>query len=150
MKSRFASILVAVALVTSGCALLPEQVSRADAIEACELARGLFDRVPNPKAGQPFTLPGGAPSPLPGVQPSTINPGEETLRSRYGDIRVAAVRSGDSELEEALDSLERATQTFGAWRDLASFDTDDIEAYRSRARSQQREFLNVCRRKDYA
>ena len=149
MKVRSSAVLVAAALVISGCGLLPGQVSRADAVEACELARGFFDRTPNPRAGQPRML-FGAPSPLGGVEPDTLYPSAETLRSRVGEVRVAAIRSGGSDLEEALESLEQAARTAHAWRDLASWDADDIDSYRARARSQQNRFMNVCRSKDYA
>jgi hypothetical protein len=154
VRTGAAALAVVLGLSAAGCALLPDRVSRPDAVEACELARRLFEPAPNPRAGQPVP-PSNRSTLTPerqttAIEPNTIRPTRAVLQTRNADIRLAALRSGDRQLESALPSLEAAAESYFSWRSLAAPSDADITAARDRAARERDEFLSVCRRRSYA
>lgn len=147
MKLKVAAVGIG-AIMLAGCGALPGQVSRADAVEACELAFRFFDTIPHPRAGQPRTTLSG--QPMRGVFPSRTAPDAQTLSSRYVAIRVAVVRSGDRDLEAKVGRMEDAAEMFTGWRSLPNPTAEVISDRTRRAGEMAVEFLAVCREKEYA
>jgi hypothetical protein len=107
---RHAVVLLALVL-TSGCA----GVDRSLAIEACALISGINDAVPNPRAGQPLSLPPNFPT-IPGFaprEPDFVGPSEAELRSRIAAARSKAAASGDEGLQRLADAMRVSRDSDG-------------------------------------
>lgn len=139
-KARLLSPL-AVGILLFGCSAF-DRVSRADAIEACEGAYRLLDEVPNPAGGQqewPFSL----------ARP-TVPASDQEIDARYVAVRVATVRSGDRDLEAALESLQTAMIMYMLGpRLLLGASSEEIREWFDEFGRNRSVFLGVCRKKGY-
>ncbi len=137
---RMLAAVASLALVV-GCSAF-DRVSRADAVEACEGAYRLLDEVPNPLAGQPRSMWG--------VEPQTMRASDQEIDARYVAVRVAAVRSGDRDLEQALSSLEGAMWLYILIPTaLVGASSEEILSTVGEFGRLQSVFLDVCREKKY-
>jgi hypothetical protein len=133
--------VVSLLVLLGGCSAFAN-VSRADAIEACEGAYRLFEQVPNPVAGQPIVA---------GFsETDMVRASDQEIDARFVAVRVATVRSNDRDLEEALPSLRTSMALFILLPSTpVGTPTEVINDALEEFGEQRSVFLGVCREKRY-
>lgn len=87
---------------------------RSAAIEACAAVQALNDPVPNPRAGQPSTLPGLSPQMRDILrQPNFIRPSAAEMNGRIAHARSRAAASRDRTLQSFTNSLQVTSDSDG-------------------------------------